>query len=130
MEAGVEFVAVDAPYANRLMIHILSAFAEHERMLISDRTRSALAAAKARGVQLGINGRVLADQRRAGAAAFAEQLREPVEHARQQGATTLLDFANSLIARSYKTRCGANWTPGTVNRLLQRLNLSRKQAGG
>lgn len=29
MEGGVEFVAADAPYANRLVIHILAAFAEH-----------------------------------------------------------------------------------------------------
>lgn len=53
MESGVEFVAADAPYANRLMIHILAAFAEHERTLISERTKAALAAARERGVLLG-----------------------------------------------------------------------------
>lgn len=36
MESGVDFVAADAPYANKLMIHILSAFAEYERELIVD----------------------------------------------------------------------------------------------
>src|SRR3972149_7492216 len=35
MEAGVDFVAVDAPYANKLMLHILAAFAEHEAEMIS-----------------------------------------------------------------------------------------------
>jgi DNA invertase Pin-like site-specific DNA recombinase len=49
MEAGVEFVAVDMPHANRLTVHILSAVAEHERELISQRTKAALAAAKERG---------------------------------------------------------------------------------
>ena len=47
MESKVEFIAVDNPHANRLMLHMLAAFAEHEQ--ISKWTKEALAAAKARG---------------------------------------------------------------------------------
>ena len=53
MESGVEFVAVDNPHANKLTVHILAAVAQHEREMISERTKAALAAAKRRGTRLG-----------------------------------------------------------------------------
>src|SRR2546427_129875 len=55
IESGVDFVAADNPHANKLMVHMLAAFAEHEREQISQRTKDALAAAKARGIRLGRN---------------------------------------------------------------------------
>jgi len=57
METNVNFVACDNPHANRLMVHMLAAFAEHEREMISQRTKDGLQAAKARGVILGANGK-------------------------------------------------------------------------
>lgn len=39
MESGLDFVACDNPHANRLMVHMLAAFAEHERDMISQRTK-------------------------------------------------------------------------------------------
>jgi DNA invertase Pin-like site-specific DNA recombinase len=53
MESDVDFVAADMPLANRFTIHILTAVAEYEARLISDRTKAAFAAAKARGRTFG-----------------------------------------------------------------------------
>ena len=46
METGLEFLAADIPMANRLTIHILAAFAEHERETISQRAKGELRAAR------------------------------------------------------------------------------------
>lgn len=53
MDAGVSFVCADMPEASELTIHIIAALAQYERKLISQRTKEALAALKARGVKLG-----------------------------------------------------------------------------
>ena len=53
LEGGVEIAAADLPEANRFLLHVMAAVAEHEARMISDRTRAALAAAKERGVLLG-----------------------------------------------------------------------------
>src|SRR5688572_1288417 len=53
MEAGIDFRAVDLPSATRFTLHIYAALAEEETRKISERTKAALAAAKARGKKLG-----------------------------------------------------------------------------
>ena len=53
MDSRVDFVAVDMPEANRLTIHILAAVAEHEREMISKRTKAALQVAKTREARSG-----------------------------------------------------------------------------
>src|SRR5262245_39782185 len=53
MDSKVPFVSCDNPHANRLTLHILAAVAEAEALAISQRTKAALAAYKARGGKLG-----------------------------------------------------------------------------
>lgn len=52
-KAEVDFVAADMPDANSMTIGIMALVAQQEREAISQRTKDALAAAKARGQQLG-----------------------------------------------------------------------------
>src|SRR5687768_14031320 len=54
MESQASFIAVDMPSANKLMLHIVAAFAQYEREQISIRTKETLAAAKRRDVKLGV----------------------------------------------------------------------------
>jgi DNA invertase Pin-like site-specific DNA recombinase len=129
MESGVEFVATDAPYANRLMIHILAAFAEHERTLISERTKAALAAAKARGVRLGVNGERLAQGNRRAAEEFAETMRPVVQIVIAGGARNLRQAARELNDLGSLTREHAKWSVGTVQRLLARLRIDLPGGG-
>lgn len=122
MEAGTDFVAVDMPSANKLMLHLMAAFAEHERSEISARTKAALAAAKAKGVALGRNGRALADQHRTEAQVFAESIRPTIERFRREGARTYRDLADRLNAAGIRSRCNSRWSPGMTFRLMSRLS--------
>lgn len=116
MESGVEFVAVDMPSVNRLTLHILAAVAEHEREMISQRTKAALAAAKARGTKLG-NPRP--EMARIGAAwveqsaRFRAGLAPLVVSLRQQG-MSLRQVAAELNARGIRTMRGRKWQAATV----------------
>src|SRR5918994_831 len=55
-KAGVRFVAADMPEANEMVVGIMAVVAQAERRMISERTKAALAAAKARGQRLGTPG--------------------------------------------------------------------------
>ena len=125
MELGVEFVAADMPFANKLTVHILAAVAEHEREMISSRTRDALAAAKARGVKLG--GPKLAEAQRNGSEAnrekadqFAANTRPVIEQIRKSGITSLRGIAAALNARGVPTARGGTWTPVQIMAIERR----------
>jgi DNA invertase Pin-like site-specific DNA recombinase len=125
MDSGVEFVAVDNPHANKLTVHILAAVAQHEREMISQRTKDALAAAKARGVTLG-NPRLAEVRDKANAAtiaaadAFAANVRPIIEQIRASGVQSLRGIARALAARGIKTARGGQWNGAQVADIINR----------
>jgi len=125
MDSGVEFVAVDNPHANKLTIHILAAVAEHEREAISERTKAALAAAKARGTRLGTPdphgavSRMLA-ARAARAEQFVSNVMPIVCDIQRAGHRSANAVAKQLNARKVPTARGGRWTHVQVQHLLAR----------
>tara|TARA_B100000989_G_C19314688_1_gene374117 strand:+ start:160 stop:546 length:387 start_codon:yes stop_codon:yes gene_type:complete len=124
MESGIEFVATDNPHANKLMLHMLAAFAEHEREQISLRTKNALAAAKARGVELGKHGKeVLSVQNHQSAMDYALQMRETVNQLREAGHTTVRAITAELNRLNIPTyRKTGQWHIPQVHKLLKRID--------
>lgn len=130
MDSGVEFLACDNPNANRLTLHILASIAEHEARCISQRTKEALAAYKARGGQLGkpenlTHAARLKGAKRAGevsrvraASAYADLV--PEMKAMRANGRTLVEIANALNVRGETTRRGLPWSHTAVLRLLRR----------
>ena len=122
MESGVEFLAVDNPHANKLMVHMLAAFAEHEREQISLRTKAALQAAKARGVQLGKHSSILSKQNKEHADKWARDIARYVTPLRQthKSIRKLTDAMNAIEVPTQQE--GSKWHPTSVRRLLMRLD--------
>jgi DNA invertase Pin-like site-specific DNA recombinase len=93
--------------------------------LISGRTKSALAAAKAKGVKLG-NPRIEAARDRAVASLQAEADRAAsnvlpiIAEIRRSGATTLRAIAEALNARGVPTPRGGRWHAMSVRNVLER----------
>jgi len=118
MDGKVDFVCCDMPQATRLTIHVLAAVAEHEREMISKRTKAGLAVAKAKGVQLGNAAQAAAN--RADALGHAEQLR-PLLTELQARSLSLRQMAAELNASGVATARGAPWSAVTVSRVIRRL---------
>lgn len=138
MESKVPFVACDNPHANKLTIHLLAAVAENEAEMISLRTKAALAAAKARGIQLGSarpghwkgreerrlaglqKGRTIAARvKRERAAQAYVDLVPAIRRWKDQG-LSLRDIAAKLNGEGHTTRRGKDWNPVQVARVLAR----------
>lgn len=122
IESGVDFKAVDNPNAEKFVVHIMAAFAEHERDQISIRTKLALQAAKQRGVQLGAYGKyVLSKENKLKAKNFAKSLKPVINKLEQNGITTVRAITKALNRRRIRTANGGKWHISTVHTLLKRI---------
>ena len=126
MESRVDFVCCDNPHANRLTLHILAAVAEDEARRISERTKAALAAYKARGGRLGTPGNLTPEAGRRGAAATRAKARTAyaavlpeLERWRAAGLSYRV-IAGILNGGGSTTRNGASWNHNQIRRVLAR----------
>jgi DNA invertase Pin-like site-specific DNA recombinase len=136
MESGADFLACDMPEANKLTIHILAAVAEDEAHRISQRTKAALAAYKARGGLLGaarpecreISRKAARKGSPVGAARVAAQARcayadiLPMMQQLRLAGNSLREIAVELDAAGHVTRKGRTWNATQVKRVLERAN--------
>ena len=112
--------------ADPFMLHLFAALAQKERAVISQRTKAALAAAKARGKVLG-NPRLaearagLVARRIAEADRFAATVAPVIAEARAAGAKSLRQIAAGLNARGIATARGGKWEAVRVANILKRI---------
>ena len=131
---GVRFTIADMPEANELTVDLFSILAEHERRVISERTKAALAAAKRRGKVLGGHPeRISRAAARRGAAAsaslraraaneYAAAFAPHIEKLRGAGVTSLRGIAAALNADAVPAPRGGPWSAAQAGRLLARLD--------
>lgn len=126
MAQRVPFVVTElGPDVDPFMLHIYAAVAEKEAAMISERTKSALAAARARGTKIG-NPNMAAMQKK-GAAKQAELADEhaqrtiaQIEDAQRRGITSLRDIAKELDRLRVSSASGKPWTAQGVSNVIRR----------
>jgi DNA invertase Pin-like site-specific DNA recombinase len=126
MDSGVKFTAVDMPQANEMVIHIMAAMAQGEAKAISERTKAALAAAKARGVELGNPENLTDEARQKGRDSQRQIARDEYRNVilsvklMMEAGTSYDKMAKRLNAEGHRTRQGRPFQAMTVYRIVQR----------
>lgn len=122
-DKALDLTVASMPNADKFSLHIYAALAEQERDFISIRTKSALSAAKARGVKLG-GLRDKTQQRnivlKRNAQDRAERLRSIVEPMVAEG-LPLRAISDALNVASVPTARGGVWSAMQVSRVISRL---------
>lgn len=129
-KAGVRFVAADMPEANEMTIGIMAVVAQAERKMISERTKAALAAAKARGRQLGTptnltpaaraKGSLLGNVEKGRRAQERASDLMPILHELQVRGESLRGMARALTERGIPAPRGGAWSAVQIQRALGR----------
>lgn len=126
IDANIDVCAVDMPEANKTMLRMMAVFAQHEREMISARTKAALAIRKAQGVRLGNPTNLAEAQVKGGAAMkreadkFAANVLPVIEQIRRAGLTSYNGIAKALNDRGVKTAKGGTWAAATVRNIMLR----------
>ena len=125
IDSGVEVLFADLPELNgamgRFMLTTMASVAELEAGLISERTKAALKAAKARGVKLGRHGaEVLAPKFRKRLARGRWSFEPVITELKDKG-LSLARIAGELNKRKVATPRGGKWDHSSVGNVLQRL---------
>jgi len=123
--SGVEVLFADLPELNgamgKFVLILMANVAELEAGLISERTKAALKAAKARGVRLGRHGaEVLAPQYREEARQRAIVLEPVITELKGEG-LSLARIATELTKRKVPTPRGGRWDHSSVRNVMKRL---------
>lgn len=111
------------------ILHLYAGLAEKERMMISTRTKAALAQVKAKGIALGNKTNLEQAQaqgraaNKAKAKAYAESIRPLIEHMRARK-MSLRDMASELNRYGTPSMRGARWSHTTVGNVLKHLQES------
>lgn len=120
MKHKVSFIVADlGADTDPFMLHIYAALAEKERRMISERTKQALASAKANGKQLG----GLRDHGREAKAAAVERAKALAPLFDELAEKSAREIARILNDRNVATPNGKQWSAMTVIRARQRLAL-------
>jgi DNA invertase Pin-like site-specific DNA recombinase len=129
-DSGVDIRFADLPDVRpttdegRMILVSMANFAEFEARRIGTRTRAALAAAKARGVKLGISGaanlRPHLEERQSAAKEFAQRLNGQFEGFRLRRLTQR-EMVAELNALRVPARSGGHWSLTQVQRVLAML---------
>jgi DNA invertase Pin-like site-specific DNA recombinase len=125
IDSGVDVLFADLPELNgamgRFMLTTMASVAELEAGLISERTKAALKAAKARGARLGRHGaEILAPRYREEARQRAVQLQPVIAELKGRG-LSLAKIASELNKQKVPTPRGGRWDHSSVRNVLQRL---------